>query len=148
MPIARSLEAQGITGCGEVHWNLGTAALYEEAIRRNEGIVAEGGPLVCLTGGHTGRSPNDKFLVCEPSTDEKVWWGSVNRPIESDQFSGPPRGLAGRVEREGRFRSRLFCRRRSRISAPGPDHYRTCVAQLVCPNDVLAKAVWDAVIRR
>ncbi len=86
MPIARSLEAQGITGCGEVHWNLGTAALYEEAIRRNEGIVAEGGPLVCLTGGHTGRSPNDKFLVCEPSTDEKVWWGSVNRPIESDQF--------------------------------------------------------------
>lgn len=69
-----------------MHWNLGTAALYEEAIRRDEGIVAADGPLVCLTGIHTGRSPNDKFLVREPSSADHVWWGSVNRPIEPAQF--------------------------------------------------------------
>ena len=76
----------GIAASGRVHWNRGTAALYEEAIRRGEGVVAETGPLVCLTGVHTGRSPNDKFLVREPSSAENVWWGKVNRPIEPEQF--------------------------------------------------------------
>ena len=51
-----------------LHWNLGTAALYEEAVRNGEGVLAETGPLVCLTTPHTGRSPNDRFLVDEPST--------------------------------------------------------------------------------
>jgi len=69
-----------------VHWNRGTAALYEEAIRRSEGVIAEGGPLVCRTGVHTGRSPHDKFLVQELSSQDNGWWGSVNRPIESEQF--------------------------------------------------------------
>ncbi len=76
----------GDTKLGRIHWNLGTAALYEEAVRRGEGTVAETGPLVCVTGAHTGRSPNDKFLVREPSSDGDVWWGKVNRPVESAQF--------------------------------------------------------------
>ena len=71
---------------GAVHWNLGTAALYEEAVRRGEGVVAEHGPLVCRTGPHTGRAPNDKFLVREPSTAGDVWWGRVNRPIDPERF--------------------------------------------------------------
>ena len=69
-----------------LHWNLGTAALYEEAVRHGEGVVAETGPLVCLTTPHTGRSPNDKFLVDEPSTSADVWWGTVNRPIDAARF--------------------------------------------------------------
>ena len=80
------LQTSGISNPGRVHWNRGTAALYEEAIRRNEGVITEGGPLVCLTGVHTGRSPNDKFLVQEPTSQDNVWWGSVNRPIESERF--------------------------------------------------------------
>ena len=80
------LEEHGILKAGPVHWNRGTAALYEEAVRRNEGVVAESGPLVCLTGMHTGRSPNDKFLVREPSSQDNVWWGTVNRSIEPEQF--------------------------------------------------------------
>ena len=86
MSTVSPLASHGLTDCRAVHWNLGTAALYEEAVRRDEGIVAETGPLVCLTGLHTGRSPNDKFLVREPSSEEHVWWGAVNRPIEPDQF--------------------------------------------------------------
>ena len=69
-----------------LHWNLGTAALYEEAVRHGEGVIAESGPLVCLTTPHTGRSPNDKFLVDEPSTSGDVWWGKVNRPIDAARF--------------------------------------------------------------
>ena len=76
----------GLTGLSSVHWHCGPPALYEEAIRRGEGLVAEHGPLVCRTGPHTGRSPNDKFVVRDEQTDPLVWWGKVNRPISSEQF--------------------------------------------------------------
>ncbi len=63
------LDAHGITTTGQVHWNLTAPLLYEHALRRNEGMVAAEGPLVCRTGQHTGRSPNDKFIVREPSSE-------------------------------------------------------------------------------
>ena len=62
------LENQGIKNTGFVYWNLSTPLLYEEAIRRREGRMAHLGPLVVRTGEHTGRSPNDKFVVREPSS--------------------------------------------------------------------------------
>ena len=58
-----------------VRANLPTAELYEDAIRRGEGLVAAEGPLVVRTGKHTGRSPEDKFIVGEPGSEAKVWWG-------------------------------------------------------------------------
>ena len=64
-----------------VRANLSTAELYEDAIRHGEGLVAAEGPLVVRTGKHTGRSPEDKFVVAHPAIDDKVWWGPVNRPI-------------------------------------------------------------------
>jgi phosphoenolpyruvate carboxykinase (ATP) len=80
------LEVQGIMNLARVHWNLSVPALYEETVRRREGLISVDGPLVCRTGQHTGRSPNDKFIVQEPSSAEHVWWGKVNRPIGQDQF--------------------------------------------------------------
>jgi phosphoenolpyruvate carboxykinase (ATP) len=83
---AHGLEALGIVRSGRVHWNLSPAALYEEALRREEGTLAAEGPLVCRTGQHTGRSPNDKFVVREPSSEQHVRWGEVNRPIDEARF--------------------------------------------------------------
>ena len=57
------LDSLGLKNLGNVHWNLSVPALYEEAIRRREGQVADGGAFVVRTGVHTGRSPNDKFFV-------------------------------------------------------------------------------------
>ena len=84
--VGRGLEAHGVHSSKPVHFNLSAPALYEHAIRRQEGIIAAGGPLVCSTGAHTGRSPNDKFVVKEPASEANVWWGKVNRPIEPAQF--------------------------------------------------------------
>jgi phosphoenolpyruvate carboxykinase (ATP) len=70
-----------------VYWNLSPEALYEEAIKRGEGILAHGGPLVVHTGKYTGRSPHDKYIVRESSSEDQVWWGSVNRPIEESRFN-------------------------------------------------------------
>ena len=85
-PQATGLEDHGITNVARVYWNLSVPALYEEAVRRREGIIAADGPLVCRTGQHTGRSPNDKFIVREPSSEDKVWWSKVNRPLEPAFF--------------------------------------------------------------
>ncbi len=80
------LDAVGIQNPGKVHWSLGVAALYEEAIRRGEGQLTADGPIVCITSPHTGRSPNDKFVVKEPSSEAHVDWGKVNRPIAPEKF--------------------------------------------------------------
>ena len=69
-----------------VRANLPTAELYEDAVRRGEGLIAAEGPLVVRTGKHTGRSPEDKFIVEEPGSRDKIWWGPVNRPISEANY--------------------------------------------------------------
>ena len=66
--------------------NLTTAQLYEHIVSRGEAKIAHMGPIVVHTGERTGRSVNDKFIVKEPGSQDKVWWGKVNRPIEQDKF--------------------------------------------------------------
>ncbi len=80
------LDRHGIHNVNQALWNLNTAALVESAIRRGEGLLAAGGALVVRTGQYTGRSPDDKFVVREPSTQDQVWWGPVNRPFEPARF--------------------------------------------------------------
>ena len=83
---AQSLAASGLTNLRVAHWNLNATALYEEAIRRGEGTIAHGGALAVNTGVHTGRSPNDKFIVDHASYRDKVDWGKVNKPISAAAF--------------------------------------------------------------
>src|SRR5437870_6379029 len=91
------LDREGIT-TDRVKWNLSAAALYEEAIRKQEGVIAAEGPLVCRTGAHTGRSPNDKFFVREPSSEEHIAWGPVNRPMAPAHFDALERDLIASLE--------------------------------------------------
>lgn len=65
--------------------NLEAPALYEEAIRRNEARIARGGALVVETGAHTGRSPDDKFIVKDAVTEASVWWENT-RAISPEHF--------------------------------------------------------------
>jgi len=85
-PSRVGIDRCGLTGCGEVYWNLPPAELYEHALRGGEGTLADNGAIVCTTGKHTGRSPNDKFFVEEPSSRDEIWWGKVNAPISEGQF--------------------------------------------------------------
>jgi len=83
---AAALEAAGLVPRRPIHWNPGPPALYEHAVRRAEGVVVEGGAFCALTAPHTGRSPNDKFIVQEPSAAGDVHWGRVNQPLEPARF--------------------------------------------------------------
>jgi len=80
------LEQHGIKNPGKVYYNLSIAELYEETIKRNEGTIGQGGTMVAYTTPHTGRSPQDRFIVKEPSTENKIEWGNVNRAITSETF--------------------------------------------------------------
>ena len=71
---------------GPVYRNPSTALLYTHALKRGEGALAEGGPLAVDTGAFTGRSPKDKFLVEEDSSQDRIWWGDVNQPLSEDHF--------------------------------------------------------------
>jgi phosphoenolpyruvate carboxykinase (ATP) len=80
------LAVHGIESGGRVYANPSTSVLYTHALLRDEGRLAEGGPLVVDTGSHTGRSPNDKYVVREPGSEERIWWGKVNRDIDEERF--------------------------------------------------------------
>jgi phosphoenolpyruvate carboxykinase (ATP) len=80
------LTKQGLSPKGTIHWNLIAAELMQAAARRNEGEFAASGPFVACTSPHTGRSPNDKFVVKEPSSENDVDWGKVNRPFAEENY--------------------------------------------------------------
>jgi phosphoenolpyruvate carboxykinase (ATP) len=80
------LDTHGLDPVGPVHWNLSAAQLCEAALVRGEGVLADLGPLVAYTAPHTGRSPNDKFVVRESENEGDIAWGKVNRPMEEAHY--------------------------------------------------------------
>ncbi|MDO5620671.1 MAG: phosphoenolpyruvate carboxykinase [Paracoccus sp. (in: a-proteobacteria)] len=79
------LEDQGITGAGQVHYNLLEPALIDAAIRRGEGRLGLGGTFLVSTGAKTGRSPKDKFVVRTPGGEDTIWWEN-NQPMDPEAF--------------------------------------------------------------
>ena len=60
--------------------------MIEQAVPADEGVIADSGPLAIITAPYTGRSPNDKFIVREPSSEADIWWGKVNVPVSEGTF--------------------------------------------------------------
>jgi len=84
-PSAYGLEEQGFRNLKAVQWNLTAPRLYEIAVARGEGKVAKNGPLVVLTGQHTGRSATDKFVVRDAASENQVWWDN-NKAMSPAHF--------------------------------------------------------------
>src|SRR5258708_16321487 len=97
------LETLGLKNLGNVHWNLSVPALYEEAIRRGEGQIGDGGALVVRTGVHTGRSPNDKFFVEDSETKGRIDWGKTNKPISPERYQALYNRMLGYAQRRDLF---------------------------------------------
>ncbi len=69
-----------------VHWNLSPKELQHITVEKNMGKETSNGTLAVNTGKFTGRSPQDRFIVKDNYTTDKVWWGKVNKPISSENF--------------------------------------------------------------
>ena len=68
------LDDQGISGLGNVYYNYLETALIQEALKRDEGTLGQGGAFLVTTGKFTGRSPKDKHVVKTPSVADSIWW--------------------------------------------------------------------------
>src|SRR5689334_22430762 len=88
LPGSVDLSVHGIDPAGRVYRNPSTALLYSHALARGDARLAGGGALVVDTGKFTGRSPKDKFLVDEPSSTDRIWWGEVNQKLAESSFDG------------------------------------------------------------
>jgi phosphoenolpyruvate carboxykinase (ATP) len=80
------LSKLGLNPTGQVNWNLIAPELMQAAARRGEGEFAAMGPFVAVTSPHTGRSPNDKFVVKESASEADVDWGKVNQPYSPEHY--------------------------------------------------------------
>ena len=73
---------------GNILRNPSPATLYQEAIRRDPATaISDTGALIAYSGDKTGRSPKDKRVVKHPTSENDIWWGTVNIPVEEQVFA-------------------------------------------------------------
>ncbi|QPH38179.1 phosphoenolpyruvate carboxykinase (ATP) [Pedobacter endophyticus] len=87
-PQAPDLSYLNLSGNMAVMYQLSPEKLIDEALLNKEGVLATSGALAVDTGKFTGRSPRDKFIVCDSVTEETVWWGDINFKISPERFDG------------------------------------------------------------
>jgi phosphoenolpyruvate carboxykinase (ATP) len=104
-----ALAEHGLRVAGRVLRNPSTPQLYAAAIERGEGVIAEDGQLVVDTGRFTGRSPKDKFVVREPGSEDRIWWGDVNGEISEEHFDGLRAKVVAHLEQADVYVIDAFC---------------------------------------
>jgi len=80
-----SLNELGIENA-KIQYQLTPNELHDITIQSGQGVENSSGALAINTGEFTGRSPQDRFIVKDSITEDKVWWGKVNIPFEPAAF--------------------------------------------------------------
>ncbi|WP_445954861.1 phosphoenolpyruvate carboxykinase (ATP) [Yeosuana sp.] len=68
------------------HWNLTPQELQQITVDKKMGRETKNGTLAVNTGKFTGRSPQDRFIVKDDYTKDRVWWGNINKPVSPENF--------------------------------------------------------------
>ncbi len=84
--INASLKSIGLNHVGDTFWNLTPAELVEDIIVLGQGVMTDSGAIAIETGEFTGRSPQDRFIVCDETTEDAVWWGDINKKFTPEKF--------------------------------------------------------------
>jgi phosphoenolpyruvate carboxykinase (ATP) len=70
----------------QIKRNLSVSELIETSIKNGEGRLTDNGALSVKTGKFTGRSPEDKYIVKDETTEHLVDWGKINNSFDSGNF--------------------------------------------------------------
>jgi phosphoenolpyruvate carboxykinase (ATP) len=100
--IRAELSGLGLNWIDRISWNTTAAGLYQDAVARGEGTIAVGGGLVVTTGQHTGRSPNDKFVVRDATTESTIWWDN-NKAMSRENFDALKRDFFAHARLKGLY---------------------------------------------
>lgn len=76
----------GINTTSTIHRNLPAKDLMYQTVKRKEGVICSTGSITVNTGKYTGRSPDDRFIVDDQTTQNTVDWGKINHKFPSDKF--------------------------------------------------------------
>ena len=120
---------------------LTTEELINAAINNNEGIMASNGAFSATTGKRTGRSPNDRFIVKESSTDQLIDWGAVNKPFEEDKFDNLWNKIEAYLAENDRYTSKVHVGSHAnhylpvRVTTETAWHSLFARLIFVCPNE-------------
>jgi len=123
--LEKDLDRHGITTTRDVAWNLAPAVLIEQAVQRREGILTRRGAFVGITTPHTGRSPDDKFIVREAESEGQIWWGKVNRAIERAKFDKLHEAVRAHLSEQSLYVQDLWA---------GADHKYRLAVRMITPN--------------
>ncbi|MBZ5583775.1 MAG: phosphoenolpyruvate carboxykinase (ATP) [Acidobacteriia bacterium] len=129
----RAVEERETGAIRRAHRNWNAAQLVEHAIRRREGCLTVSGALAVRTGQFTGRSPRDKYIVRDKTTESKVEWGPVNQPLSPAQFN------------------RIYARMRAFWGGRGAyvqDAFVGADAEYAIPVRVVTEYAWHALFAR
>lgn len=82
-----SLQSIGLNNVGNTFWNLTPSELVEDIVVLGQGVLTDSGAIAIETGEFTGRSPQDRFIVCDSKTEDAVWWGDINKKFETEKYN-------------------------------------------------------------
>ena len=108
-----SLDDYGIKN-SRINYQLSSDRLQAIAIEKGMGQESSLGALAINTGEFTGRSPQDRFIVKDHITEDKVWWGKINIPFETDRFEALYKKVIGYLDGK-----ELFCKGRLCLRGSG-----------------------------
>ncbi len=114
-------------------FDLSSTALAELAVLRGEGRFAANGAVVVETGSRTGRSPKDRFIVREPTTEALIDWGAINQPVAARTFTALWKRIHEHLANKDTFTASLH------IGAD-PNHY--------LPMQVTTEYAWHALFAK
>ncbi len=109
------LDDQGISGLGNVYYNYLEPALIQEALKRDEGTLGQGGAFLVTTGKFTGRSPKDKHIVKTSSVADSIWWEN-NAAMSPEGFDALHADMLEHMKDRDYFVQDLICGSDPRIS--------------------------------
>lgn len=108
-PKDNQLHELGFKDLSLIRWNCPRKELYEKAVQNREGSLTSDGALLIVTSPYTGRLPNDKFIVKEPSSEKIIDWGKVNRPIDEEVFFALQQKLCNYLSQKEFFVQEAYC---------------------------------------
>ncbi|ABR73601.1 phosphoenolpyruvate carboxykinase (ATP) [Actinobacillus succinogenes] len=94
--LVKELNDLGLTDVKEIVYNPSYEQLFEEETKPglegfDKGTLTTLGAVAVDTGIFTGRSPKDKYIVCDETTKDTVWWNSEaakndNKPMTQETW--------------------------------------------------------------